>query len=168
MCIVTVGVILAGQILLVAQVIWLCSGLGMAWGAMKLKERVTSPRGGYVAFDEHTVTIRGRISRRGLNVVLMFGMVGFIVAFRDVFNFRASRAVAVNALFLSAYMFEGMKYRMPHMLWLAAFSALLGVWVYARNDSLWFVILWQGGALAIAGGTKLWRFIKSHPRPVET
>jgi hypothetical protein len=158
--------------LLVPQAIWLGMCLGVFWGAKKLKERVTYPRGGYVALDEQTVTIRGRISGRALNVALLFGMFGFIVVFSRVFKFPASQAVVVSAIFFGAYTLSAIMYRIPHMLWLAAFSALVGVWVYgwnySRGDSLAFVILSQGVALVVDGGVRLWRFLKSHPRPIET
>ncbi len=151
--------------LLIAPAIWLCSTLCIAWGAKTLKERVTSPRGGYVAFDEQVVTARGRISRRLLNVALTFGMVAFIAVFRDLFNFPGSVTLGASACFFGAYIYDALKYRIMHMVWLAGYTAALGAWAYARHDSLTFVIAGQGVALTAAGSASLWRFLKSHPKP---
>jgi hypothetical protein len=78
-------------------------------------------------------------------------------------------AAAAGAILLGViYVGSGFKYRMAHYLWLGGFSAALGAWAYLRNDSIAFVILWQGVASAVVGGIRLWRFIESHPRPVES
>lgn len=155
----------------VAMGIILCFGAGIGWVVKKLKERVTYPRGGYVALNVPPVTIRRRALAAVLTFAFVFGIEEFIHVFRPGFTFRVSGA-GLSAMYFGFYTFGGMKYQEPRMLWLAAFSAVLGVWVYARNYSvaygLPFVTLWQGVALAIAGGIRLWRFIKAHPRPVET
>ncbi len=152
---------------LVAQTIWVCTAFGLALGTKKLKERVTSPRGGYVGFDEQAKTIRGHIPYRALNIGLMFMIVCIISVFRDLIVFPASEVAAVSVGFMGAYIFEGLKYRIGYMLWLAAFSVAVGVWAYVRNDHLAFVVFWQGAALAAIGGSKLWRFVKSHPKPID-
>ena len=117
------------------------------------------------------MTTRSRIPRRALNLALLFGMFGLIAIF-SAFTFPASQVVAASAVFFAAYTFSAMKYRVRHMWWLATFSALLGLWVYERDgcpgDRLAFVILGQGVALMVSGGVRLWRFLKSHPRPSET
>lgn len=145
-----------------AMGIFFCAMLGMAWGVKKLRERVTYPRGGYVAINE---------APRMRRAALGFIMFGFFIFARDVFTFPASEAVALTVICFASYMFYGISYRMPYMFWVAACSALLGVWVYLRHDSrenaLAFVILWEGVVLVAAGGFRMWRFIKAHPRPAE-
>jgi len=157
--------------LLVPQAIWFGGCLNIFWAAKKLKERVTFPRGGYVAIEEPAGATRGR-TRRALSVALAFGIIWLIAVFRDVSPSARALAVVAAAVFFAAYTFGAMKYRVRHMWWLATFSALLGLWVYERDgspgDSLAFVILGQGVALVVSGGVRLWQFLKSHPRPSET
>jgi hypothetical protein len=63
------------------------------------------------------------------------------------------------------YAWGGLKYRVRHMLWLAAFSAGVGVWCYARGGSSLIVIFCQGAGLTVTGGIRLWQFVRSHPLP---
>jgi hypothetical protein len=37
-----------------------------------------------------------------------------------------------------------------------------------KNDGLEFVLVWQGAVLAMVGGVRLVRFLRSHPRLAET
>jgi hypothetical protein len=155
-----------------AQAIWVLSSIGMAWGTKKLKERVAFPRGGYVALDDQPMRIRGRVSWRTLILALGLGICvagGAIAVFSpDLFTFSATGlAVGCAILFAGIYTVGGLNYRMPHLLWLGAFCAVLAAWAYARNDSIAFVLFWQGVALAVAGGIRLGRFIKSHPKSSE-
>jgi hypothetical protein len=155
------------DLLLVPQAIWVGSSLGLFWGAKKVKE-ITSERGGYVALDEQAGVTRWGIRRRTLSIVLMLGLMALFRVAEDVFRSPATGALACSAIFIGAYVFPGVKYRLAYMLGLAAFSALLGGWAYTRNDSLAFVLVWQGAALAVVGGVKLVRFLMSHPRPAGT
>lgn len=168
---VTGGAFLATQIfprdyIFVAIAIWMCSGFGMAWGAKRLRERITYPRGGYVALNEQSAATRRR-SRRVALILVFAGMALLTALFPRMSHFFAS-GVAGSALFVSIYMFSGVKYRRPDLLCLAGFCALLGVWAYAGSSSMAFILFWQGVGLATIGAIRLWRFIKSHPRPVET
>lgn len=152
---------------LIPQAVWLASALAMAWGMKTLKERVTSPRGGYVALDEPPITVGGgmRVGRRVLVAVIAVALMGFMVAFRDVAAFPGAMAVGMSMVFVAAYAWGGLKYRLPHMLGLAAFSALVGAWCYARSGSSLIVILGQGAGLTVTGGIRLWQFVRSHPLP---
>jgi hypothetical protein len=161
------GRLLPQEYFLVPQAIWLCSALGMAWGMKMLKERVTSPRGGYVALDEQPITIRGgmRVGRRALVAVMAVALMGFLVAFRDIAPFPGAIGVGMSVVFVAAYAWGGFKYHLPHMLWLAAFSTLVGAWCYAWAGSSLIAILCQGAGLTATGGVKLWQFVRSHPLP---
>lgn len=129
------------------------SGFGMARGIKFLRERVTSPRGGYVAMK---VTRYQRLYSGGA-VVLM-------LAAYSLSNGRFSHALVCCAIFGCCYISTGLMYRLPYMFLLAAFSALLGIWVCLQGKDLLSVMLWQGAMLAGAGGVKLLRFVQSHER----
>jgi hypothetical protein len=166
MCLIAISVFRFAQgrdLLLVPQAIWVGLSLGVFWGAKKVKE-ITSGRGGYVALDQQAGATRWGIRRRTLRIVLVLGLVALFRVVQDVFRSPAAGALACSAIFIGAYVFPGLKYRLAYMLGLAAFSALLGGWAYARNDTLVFVLVWQGSALAIVGGVKLVRFLMAHPR----
>ena len=139
----------------------------MTWGLKTVKERVTSPRGGYVALDEQPVAVgRGmRVSRRALVAVITVALTGLMVAFRDIAAFRGAMGVGMSAVFVAAYAWGGLKYRLPHMLWLAAFSTGVGAWCSAHAGSTLLVVFCQGGALTVTGGIRLWQFVRSHPLP---
>jgi hypothetical protein len=151
-----------------AQAIWVASSLGMAWGIRKLKERVTSPRGGYVALDDQHKMFQGKVSRRAINAAVILA-VGLFMAFAPIDWTRpGSQAVAATALYFGMYMFVAARWRLPSMLFLAGFSLLLGVWAYTAKGGFAFILLWQGVAIAISGVIRLWRFLKTHPQPLET
>jgi hypothetical protein len=157
-----------------AQAIWFCSMWGMTWGAKKLKERVTSPRGGYVALTEREWTPR---SQEALVIGLCIGLPVIMIVL-SLANWRFSEPVRAffekwnptgyAVLSSGVYVWNGVRNRLSHFFWLAAFCAALAVWVWVRNDDGWFVLFWQGAALAVAGGIRLWRFVRSHPLPTET
>jgi hypothetical protein len=161
------GRLLPKEYFLVPQAIWLCSALGMKWGMKMLKERVTSPRGGYVLLDEQPITVgRGmRIAHRALAAVIVVALMGFIVAFRDIAAFPGAMGVGMSVVFVATYAWGGLKYRLPHMLWLAAFSAVVSAWCYARGGSSLIIVFCQGAGLTVTGGIRLWQFVRSHPLP---
>lgn len=142
------------------QALWLASAFGMRWAIKRLKERVTYPRGGYVAFEQQTVTLRSR--RTWLVIVYVTGIAIVTTALPPATHWP----VIFSAVFVGVYGGGAIRYRIPHWWGLAAFSALLGAWVYLRDSGLTFVLLWQGVAMAAAGGLRLWRFLQFHP-PIE-
>jgi hypothetical protein len=150
--------------------IWLCSAIGMHWGMKTLKERITTPRGGYIALDEQPVAIgrRMRIPRRMLGAASVLAFGGAYSVFRDILAYPAAPTVAMSLFFAVIYTWSGVKYRLVHWLWLAAFSACTAFVAWERNWTMIAVILSQGAALTLAGGVRLCIFIRSHPLPGET
>src|SRR5665213_1368718 len=127
-CLVSVGVFRFApgrDLLFVPQAIWVCSILALRWGTKKVKE-ITAARGGYVAFHEPG---GGWV----LKVVAFLGFLAFILVSEQFFRPPVAGALACSAIFSGAYVLPGLKYRVPpHMLGLAAFSALLGGWAYVK------------------------------------
>lgn len=167
----------AQNYIFVAQAIWLCASLGMAWGVKRLRERVTIPRGGYVAFEEPRPVIAGRITTRallaGLALASSFALVFFLIfhgpgAVRTVRQESLLTVLACGFTLLIAalYVAGAVRYRLTYMYYLAAFSLLLGGWVYRAESGMGgvaCVMALEGAAAALAGGIKLRHFMKSHP-----
>lgn len=129
-------------------------GFGMARGIKVLRQRVTAPRGGYVA---PMVTPYQRLFWLFV-FILGLGLSRFVV------SSHLSQAVMWCAAFTLIYAITGLIYRIPYMFSLAALSTALCAWLTIKGGDLLFVMQWQGAMLAIAGGAKLWRFVRSHER----
>lgn len=150
----------------VAPIVWGGSSLAMSWGLRKLKERITFPRGGYVALRRPTPAYR--VS--ALVVVLLVG--GWMFLLRDGLT-RGQSVVApgVAAFFVVALLVGGLRYRLPHMLGLAAFSLLLGAGAYrinAGSQGALSVMVFLGVAMVLTGALRLRNFLKAFPRPANT
>jgi hypothetical protein len=78
-------------------------------------------------------------------------------------RFHHSEAMIWCAVFGLIHAITGFLYRLSYMFVLAALSALLLWWISAKGGDLLLVILWQGVAMGVAGGVKLWRFVRAHP-----
>jgi hypothetical protein len=149
---------------IVAPILWGGSCLAMRWGLKKLKERITFPRGGYVALREPTLTYRAS----ALAAVLLVGAgMALLNAKGGLPQWRWMAAPGFATFFAVALLVGGLQYRLPHMLWLAAFSLVLGAWMYriraGVEGGLW-VMLWLGGAMALTGAVRLRSFLKANPR----
>jgi len=71
-------------------------------------------------------------------------------------------------LFAVALLVGGLRYKLEHMIYLAAFSLILGAWMCrigaGPQGGLW-VMMWLGTAMALTGAVRLKRFLKVNPRP---
>jgi hypothetical protein len=147
-----------------AQAGWLACGLGMRYGIKALKERVTMPRGGYVALQEPG---EGRTwALWGLSFAAM-AMVWVVTRLVRDAGWDRLTAPLVGILFALALAFPGWRYKLPHMIWLAVFSLLLGAGVYSLQrgfgESLCLMMIGLGTATSFVGALRLSRFIASHP-----
>lgn len=153
---------------MVAPVLWGISSIAMAKGLKKLKERITFPRGGYVALREPALTYRASV----LAVILLVGAGALLLNTRvEVPQWRWIAGPGFAMVLAAALLVGGVQYKLPHMLWLAAFSLLLGAWMYwiraGLDGGLW-VMVWLGGAIALTGASRLRSFLKANPRPEDT
>jgi hypothetical protein len=135
--------------------------IGMALAAKTLRNRLTFPRGGYVALDDRVSTPVGRIPGWAWGIIVTFAIGAGLVVI-------SPQQAVFGATFVGALAYSGIKYRRPDILWLAAFCTGLNIWVFERDASMFVVLLWTGAAFALIGGIRLRRFVKSHPKPTET
>lgn len=140
----------AGPILL-----GLC-GFGMARGVKLLRERVTSPRGGYVAVR---VTPHARMASSCAVPAVLLAKV--------MVDAHLSQPLLFCAFFGCCYAVTGLIYRLPYMYLLSALSGLPGYWVSVRGGGLLLDTMAQGAMMAVAGAVKLWRFVRLHPMPAD-
>jgi hypothetical protein len=150
----------------VGPIIWAAASLAMRWGLKKLKERITFPRSGYAAaLSEPNPTYWAY----ALGVVLLVGAGVLLLNVGGGLpegTWMAAPGFAM--LFAVALLVGGLRYKLEHMIYLAAFSLILGAWMCrigaGPQGGLW-VMMWLGTAMALTGAVRLKRFLKVNPRP---
>jgi hypothetical protein len=148
----------------VGPICWAAASLSMRWGLKKLKERITFPRGGYVALSEPTPAYWAC----ALGVVLLVGAGALLLNVEGgLAEGTWMAAPGFAALFAAALVVGGLRYKLEHMVYLAAFSVILGAWMFrigaGPQGGLW-VMMWLGTAMALTGAVRLKRFLKANPR----
>jgi hypothetical protein len=151
-----------------APALWAVSSIAIARALKKLKERITFPRAGYIAFREPALFYRAC----ALALVLLVG-VGAVLLNRTAAapQWRSMAGPALALIFATALLIGGFQYKLRRLLWLSAFSLLLAASMYrmeAGLDGALWVMLWLGGALALTGAARLKSFLKANPRPAYT
>jgi len=158
------GSVGAGILGMAPVALWIGATFGFRWGMKKLKEDVTSLRGGYVALREPSMKFRVVCMVLG---ALIAGGWAVLLARRGGEGLVSSLlgAPGIAVVFGIGLLMGGIQYRLPHRIWLAAFSWALGGLLYELRVSsgLWTMI-WMGAALAATGGFRLWQFLKANPR----
>jgi hypothetical protein len=151
----------------VGPIIWAAASLAMRWGLKKLKERLTSPRGGYGAGISETSPTYWAFA---LGVVLLVGAGVLLlnVGGRGMPEGTWMAAPGFATLFAAALLVGGLRYKLEHMIYLAAFSLILGAWMCrigaGPQGGLW-VMMWLGAAMALTGAVRLTKYLKTNPRP---
>jgi hypothetical protein len=116
-----------------------------------------------VALDRPNRTNYLGISRRKLNAVAGLVIAAFLVESQNRVHLTSFDATIACGVLMATCAFEAASEGIPDMLWIAAFSAVLGVWVYVAHGSLLFAIGAEGAALVLLGLVKLQRFVAGHP-----
>ena len=134
----------------------------------RLKERITFPRTGYVAMQEPRMA--ARILTAAIAALGAAGLTALIAASRTLEweNVVTSGTAVVIALALAA---GSLRTHAPHLLWLSAFSLLLGLVMYlvhAGYPGLNWMLVALGSASVVLGSIRLRRFLERHPRSTET
>lgn len=142
------------------------------WGLKKLKERITFPRCGYVAFPQPTK------KRRAMMVVFMLlTLVAMMLATLLLADYEAwvSRMFmpAVTVTFVVCFLVGGLQYKQPTMIWeaflTALFAVILGLFTNLGGGQGFEVLtVMIGTSMAIIGALRLRSFLKANPRPQET
>jgi hypothetical protein len=142
---------------------WLAAILAMKWGLKELKERVVSPRGGYVALPTW-----GRTFIALFVLAAILATVAFIAFPSWPRQWGRTPALALAILFAALFFIGGLQAKSPYMLVLAAVPLLVGVWIYRNSvgfsESTSWVLLAQGVALAFSGAVRFRSFLKANPR----
>jgi hypothetical protein len=148
----------------VGPICWAAACLAMRWGLKMLKDRITLPRGNHSALPEPTPTYWAS----ALGVVLLVGAGVLLLNVQG--EWPLQRWVAppgFAALFAVALLVGGFRYKLEHMVYLAAFSLILGALmcrIGAGSEGGLWVLVWLGAAMALTGAFRLWKFLKDNPR----
>jgi uncharacterized membrane protein HdeD (DUF308 family) len=154
-----------------AQALVLAITLSIVFGFKRLKARITFPRTGYVAIPKPTWKYR-------FSVWGVFVLIAGALSLTELQPSGTERAswIAVPAFALvlgGACIGGGLKYKQPTMLWEGFFTVLLAVYVNLFTslrgiDGVAVLMILVGSFMAIMGGFRLRRFLKTNPRPQET
>lgn len=148
---------------LLSSALTAAGALGLSWGFKKLRERITFPRSGYVAFPEPS-------RMRWVFLFAMFGVVAVATALGLATHYLTIPVVA--AVFAACFLWGGLRYQQTSLLWEAFLTLLFAA------CSIWFtnlsgatgvltLMVMIGTSMAIIGAFRLRRFLKAHPRPQE-
>jgi len=146
-----------------APVLWGGSALALKRGMFKLKEQLTFPRGGYVALPEPSTAYW--VS--ALAAVVLVGGGYALIGRGELERWAWLAGPGIAMVFAVALLIGGLQYKLPHLLWLAAFSLLLGAWIWrlrAGFDGGLWVMVWLGGAFVLSGALHLRSFLNANPR----
>jgi hypothetical protein len=142
---------------------WLAVILVLKWGLKALKERLVSPRGGYVVLAESGKMARASAAALFILFVAAFTILGPLG--------RPSGKIPglALALFFSACFLVGwVQTRLPHMLVLAGIPLVTETWIYRNSLSfsgtIFLLLATLGGVMVLSGTLRLWRFLKANPR----
>ncbi len=136
--------------------------LAMALTIKKVRAKLIFPRTGYVVF-------RPAASRKWIFLIFL----GLAVAQYGAFFWRRSlpdlsRAwgPAFGFIFAACLLWGGIAYRLPHFVWFAGLSLLLGGLTFAAgakiNGMIW-VMLGIGLAMTLDGALRMKSFLRTHP-----
>ena len=154
------------------QAISVASIYATTWGLKKLKERITYPRCGYVAFPQPTRKRRTVVMGFALLIVVAMALATLLLAdYRGLLSRLFVPAVA--ATFAACFLAGGLQYKQPTMLWEAfltlLFATILGLFTNLRGGQAFEALTTMVGvSMAIIGAFRLRRFLKTNPRPRET
>jgi hypothetical protein len=162
----TVGLLMSvigGGLLLIAPYFILVCALAVGLTLKKVKARLIFPRTGYVVFRPAPSRIWIFVAFQGLAAAMSVGTVYWRSGWPDL-----SRAWGPGFGFVFAVilLWGGVAYRLPHFLWLAGLSLLLGAVTFAARakiDGVLWVMAGVGVAMALDGALRMKRFLRTHP-----
>jgi len=139
------------------------SGFGATWATRKLKERITFPRAGYVAWKEPT-----RASRAAAAVIAMgtAAVLAALVMKSRVNGVQGVAAPGLGVLLSLAFLVASVRQRAPHLLALAGVALTLGLAFGAMRigwDSMNWMLIVLGAASAAIGTVRLSVFLRRNP-----
>ena len=140
------------------------SGVTAAWATRRLKERLTFPRAGYVAWRQPDGRTRILV---GAGIVVVASALALLVLTSRA-QPAAGNAPAVMTVILSlSFVAVGLRQRAPHFLALAGVAVAMALAI-GTIASGWASMNWLfvalGAACALVGAVRLALFLRAHPR----
>lgn len=139
------------------------SGVAAAWATRRLKERITFPRAGYVAWRQPDGRTRILV---GAGIVVVASALALLVLTSRA-QPAAGNAPAVMTVILSlSFVAIGLRQRAPHFLALAGVAVAMALAI-GTIASGWASMNWLfvalGAACALVGAVRLALFLRAHP-----
>jgi hypothetical protein len=150
-------------LLMLAPLAWLAVILALKRGLTTLKERLVSPRGGYIVLADASKA--ARISTAALFILLA---IAFTILIPWEGTWGGIPGLALAVVFSGCFLASWVQARLPHLLALAAIPLLTEIWIYrnglgSKETMFWLMVI-QGAALVISGALRLRSFLKNNPR----
>ncbi len=147
----------------IAPLLQIACCLGMAAALRRLRAKLIFPRTGYVIF-------RPEKSRTWAMLVAFAVVVGIALSAMfwrahsaDIGRFAGPAFALVLA---ACFVLGGITYTLPHLIWLAGWSLVLGAATYvtgAKTEGAMWVMVGIGVAMAVSGAIRLRSFLRTHP-----
>jgi hypothetical protein len=146
--------------------------LGIHRAAKRVRATVVFPRSGYVAFNPSKSASRIRWGMVAAVVLVTCGL-ALLPAAREggLAHLDRVMGLGVALTFSLFFLLAGLKLRIVNLVWLAAYSVLLGVSVCLLYEGLHpgrIVTGGLGAALVVDGGWSFKRFLSSNPKVEDT
>jgi hypothetical protein len=171
------GVYMAASVLpvrfiFVAQMLVLAITVGLVAGFKRLKARASFPRTGYVAFPKPTWKLRIAIWGIFATVFVVSEGVGMLQT-ADKERLSALAAPAFAVILATCCIGGGLKHKQPSMLWegflTMLFAIILPLLTNLRGiEAMGTLMILSGLSMAVLGGFRFRRYLKTHPKPQET
>ncbi|MCX6626721.1 MAG: hypothetical protein NTW28_03705 [Candidatus Solibacter sp.] len=147
--------------------VFLASALGGHWYISRLKTRITAPRGGFIDYRPRAA------GAMYLSTVLASGAAVAVVRQMITEPTAASTTeltAAITAFLLSAvFLAMAVRHRMPHHLWQAAVSVVIGLaliqWPTDLSTGMFRLFASLGLVSILLGWIRLRRFLRRNPAP---
>jgi hypothetical protein len=152
----------ASPLVFVAPLTWILVILVLKRGLMRLKERLTIPRGGYVKLPEPARAVR-------ILTIAVFVLLGIASSLLPQVPawWGSIRGWAFGLLFSASCVAGWVQSRDAHWLALAGLPLVVGLFAYrtgfSGSQTLLLLLITQGTGLVVSGLRRLRRFLKVNP-----
>jgi hypothetical protein len=136
--------------------------LAMVLTLKKMRTRLIFPRTGYVVFRPAPSRIWIFVAFQGLAAAMSVGAVYWRSGWPDL---SLAWGPGFGFVFALILLWCGVAYRLPHFVWLAGLSLLLGAVTFAARakiDGMLWVMAVVGVAMALDGACRMKRFLRTH------
>lgn len=153
----------AGLYWIVVPAILVLSGFAANWVVRRLKQRVTYPRTGYIAYRDPGP--RARLAT-GAVVIAAAATIAAIVVTGRAAGMEHSVGPVLGVIISLAFVVASLRQKAPHLLSLAGVALALGI-AFGTLKMGWaavnWLFVWLGLAAATMGAWRLRRYLRQHP-----